>query len=254
MGDPIAEPVIHEFDDGVATLTLNQPSSRNALSNPLLNALGDHLVATSSDPTCRVVVLTNTGPVFCAGANVKGDDGGEVLRFSLPEILTMLLDHPRPVVGRISGHCLGGGVGLAAACDISIADGAARFGFTEVRLGVAPAIISVVCLPKMRSGDAMALFLSGQQITAARAAEVGLITSAVDGSGLDEAVSRWCDLLRLGGPDALAAAKRLVRAVPSLARDEAFEWTAALSQELFASDEGREGLAAFRERRPPSWS
>jgi Enoyl-CoA hydratase/carnithine racemase len=118
------------------------------------------------------------------------------------------------VVARIAGHCVAGGIGLAAACDLSIADGAARFGFTEVRIGVAPAIISVVCLPKLRRADALELFLSGERITAARAAEVGLITRAVPAADLDAEVAAVVARLLAGGPSALAAAKRLVYTIP----------------------------------------
>src|SRR5262249_16595893 len=139
---------------------------------------------------------------------------------------------------------------LAAACDISIAGAEARFAFTEVRVGVAPAIISVVCLPKIRRADALELFLGGERISAARAAEVGLITRAVPAGELDAEVAP----LLAGGPSALAAAKRLVYTIPGMERKAAFARTTELSQSLFASAEAAEGMAAFREKRPPSWA
>jgi methylglutaconyl-CoA hydratase len=157
-------------------------------------------------------------------------------------------------VARIAGHCVGGGIGLAAACDISVADAAAWFAFTEVRVGVAPAIISVVCLPKLRRVDALELFLSGERISAARAAEVGLITRAVPADGLDAEVGAVLARLLAGGPSALAAAKRLVYTIPGMERRAAFARTTELSQSLFASAEAAEGMAAFREKRPPSWA
>jgi enoyl-CoA hydratase/carnithine racemase len=202
-----------------------------------------------------VLVLTNAGPAFCAGADLSSGAGdGEPPRYGLAEILSSIQESAKPVVARIAGHCLGGGVGLAAACDLSIADDQVRFGFTEVRLGVAPAIISVVCLPKLRRGDALELFLTGERITAIRAVEVGLITSAVPAESLDTAVHDLVAKLQAGGPGALAAAKRLVFEVPGLGRAEAFERTSEVSAALFASSEAAEGIAAFREKRSPSWA
>jgi enoyl-CoA hydratase/carnithine racemase len=149
---------------------------------------------------------------------------------------------------------MGGGVGLAAACDISIAADDVRFGFTEVRIGVAPAMISVVCLPKMRPADANELFLSGERITAGRAAEVGLINRAVARDHLDAAVEELVGKLRAGGPNALAAAKQLLVKVPGMEKADAFAWTSKLSAELFASDEAAAGMAAFREKKLPPWA
>jgi enoyl-CoA hydratase/carnithine racemase len=245
--------VRYEVAGGVATLTMDQPDNRNAMTPALLNGLGDGLAAASADPSVRVVVLTNTGPAFSAGADLSGGAGPEPLRFGLADVLAAILDSPRPVVARIAGHCLGGGVGLAAACDLSVASDDVRFGFTEVRLGVAPAIISVVCLPKLRRADALELFLTGERIPAARAAAVGLITSAVPTGELDAAIMGLVTRLLAGGPAALAAAKRLVFEVPALDRQAAFATTTTLSQALFASDEAAEGIAAFREKRRPAW-
>lgn len=252
---PVSDPpVLFELSGGVATITLNRPESRNSLSAALLNGLGDALARAATEPGCRVVVLTNVGPAFCAGADLKPSGRGEALRWPLDQLLGAMLDHEKPIVGRIAGHCMGGGVGLAAACDLSIAASDVLFGFTEVRIGVAPAIISVVCLPKMRVADAMELFLGGERVPAERAAAAGLINAVARREELDEEVAQVCRRLALGSSAALAAAKRLVRQVPSLERSAAFEWTAALSAELFSSADAREGMAAFRERRPPSWA
>jgi methylglutaconyl-CoA hydratase len=261
------EAVRYRTSGGVATLTMDQPHNRNALTSALRNGLGDGLAAAVSDRTVRVIVLTHTGPVFCAGADISESGGAPtgprtgsgrqtgslVPRFGLAEILAAIQDSPKPVVARIAGHCLGGGVGLAAACDVSIAALEARFGFTEVRLGLAPAIISVVCLPKLRRADALELFLTGERVSAPRAAVVGLITSAVPAEDLGAAVAAVVANLQAGGPEALAAAKRLVFDVPAMGRAEGFEYTTSLSDSLFASAEGAEGMAAFRERRQPSW-
>lgn len=254
----MSEPTLYRLEGAVATITLNDPERRNALSPALVNSLGDHLAAAAIDPACRAVVLTNAGPAFCSGADLKAGAasgrGPEAPRYGLAELLTAILDHPKPVVGKIAGHCMGGGVGLAAACDISVAAADARFGFTEVRVGVAPAVISVVCLAKLRTADALQLFLTGERIEAGRAAEVGLVNLAVPREELDSSVAHLLDMLLEGGPAALASAKRLVRQVPAMSRAEAFAWTSRLSAELFASPEAAEGMAAFRERRRPSWA
>ncbi|MCO8125759.1 enoyl-CoA hydratase-related protein [Acidimicrobiia bacterium EGI L10123] len=240
------------IDRGVATITLDRPDARNALSADLVDGLADHLEAAVADDDVRVIVLTNAGTTFCAGADLKAG-AARSPRHSLVDVLTTMLDSPKPVIGRIAGHCMGGGVGLAAACDISVISDDAKVGFTEVRIGVAPAMISVVCLPKMGRADATELFLSGERITASRAVEAGLLNRVVPRDDLDAAVAEVVGKVVAGGPLALAAAKRLLREVPELDRDEAFATTEVLSAELFASDEAAEGMAAFREKRPARW-
>ncbi len=244
--------VVFAVAGGVATVTMDRPANRNALTPELLNGLGDRLEAAQADPAVRVIVLGHTGPAFCAGADLSGGSGVEA-RFGLADVLALIQDSPQPVVARIAGHCLGGGVGLAAACDLSVAAEGARFGFSEVRLGVAPAIISVVCLPKMRRGDALELFLTGERIAAARAAEVGLISAAVPEGELDAAVDAIVGKVLAGGPGALAAAKEMIYDVPRMERGEAFERMTRLSRALFSSPEAAEGIAAFHEKRRPAW-
>lgn len=239
-------------DRGVATITLDRPDKRNTLSVALVDSLADHLDAAMGDASVRAVVLTNAGHVFCAGADLE-EVGQQRGRHSLVDVLGAILDGPKPVIGRIAGHCMGGGVGLAAACDISVISDDALVGFTEVRIGVAPAMISVVCLPKMRRADASELLLSGERIPASRAVEVGLLNRAVPTGQLDAAVAEVVTKVVAGGPNALAATKRLISEVPRLMRDEAFAMTEPLSAELFASDEATEGIAAFREKRPARW-
>jgi methylglutaconyl-CoA hydratase len=242
---------------GVTTVTLADVENRNALGAGLVQGLHDAIAAANADPAVRAVVVTNRGNTFCAGANLKersgakpGGGGG----VGFEELLEAIQTSPTPIVGRIAGHVVGGGNGLAAALDVSIADESVKFGFTEVRLGVAPAIISVVCLPKMRPGDALEAFLRGNRFPASRAAELGLINRAVPADRLDAAVEEVLADLRKGGPDALGFAKRLVYEVPAMERKAAFQWTARHSAELFAGDEAREGMAAFLQRRPPKWA
>ena len=260
MSDDAA--VRYAVSGAVAMLTMDQPHNRNALTPALMSGLARGLDKALADEAVRVIVLTNTGPAFCAGADLSGgtpavaggDERRGARRDGLAGLLAAIEDSTKPVVARIAGHCVAGGMGLAAACDISVAGDAARFGFTEVRIGVAPAIISVVCLPKLRRSDALELFLSGERISAARAAEVGLITRAVPAADLDAEVAAVVARLLAGGPAALAAAKRLVYKIPGMAREEAFTRTTDVSQALFTSAEAAEGMAAFREKRLPSWA
>lgn len=248
------DPVRYDVSGGVATLTLNRPDNRNALSPELINGLADGLEQATRDEDVRVIVLTAVEPAFCAGADLKSSSSDVIAKVDLPGVFDLIQLGPKPVVGRISGHCTGGGVGLAAACDISIAADDVQFGFTEVRIGAAPAMISVVCLPKMRRGDALELFLSGEKINAGRAAEVGLVNRAVPRAELDAAVDEVTAKLVRGGPEALAASKRLVFDVPAMPdRATAFAETQKVSIERFTSPEAAEGMAAFREKRDPSW-
>lgn len=243
------------FDRGVLTVTLTDEEHRNTLGSELTRELVDVLDRADADPQVRVVVLTNKGSVFCAGANLSERTSTEPRDGNLdPRALFGRFRHsPKPYVGRIAGHCVAGGMGLAAAMDISVAVDHAKFGFTEVRVGVAPAMISVICLPKMRLADAQAAFLRGHRFSAAEAVRIGLINAAVPADQLDQEIELIVDDLLAGAPGALAAAKQLTAVVPTLTEDEAFAWTAELSAELFASDQARAGMNAFLQKRPAPW-
>jgi methylglutaconyl-CoA hydratase len=239
---------------GVLTVTLNDEARRNALSSDLLVELVDILDAADADDAVRVVVLTNAGSVFCAGANLSEQSsaaGGRTV--DMAAVFARFRRSPKPYVGRIAGHCVAGGMGLAAAMDISVAVDSAKFGFTEVRVGVAPAMISVLCLPKLREADARAAFLRGNRFPAAEAARIGLINAAVPAEELDAEVDAIVADLLAGGPNAIAASKRLLAEVPGMAVDEAFAWTQQFSAELFTSDEAKEGMGAYLAKRPAPW-
>lgn len=242
--------------DGVLTITLADEDHRNALGAQLVTELVAACDEADADPDVRVVVLTNRGTTFCAGANLaeRSADNPPAAVTDPALLFGRFRRSPKPYVGRIAGHCVAGGMGLAAAMDVSVAVDTARFGFTEVRVGVAPAVISVVCLPKLRPADARAAFLRGNRFTAVEAAEMGLINQAVPAERLDDDVDAVVRDLLAGSPAAIAASKRLLERVPHLGVDEAFAETAALSAELFASEEAQEGMAAFLEKRPPRWA
>ncbi len=249
-------PVVEtDLRDGVLTVTLADEANRNALGGALVAELADALDRADADPAVRVVVLTNAGTVFCAGANLaeRSSDAAPAVVRSPQELFGRFARSPKPYVGRIAGHCVAGGMGLAAAMDISIAADDVKFGFTEVRVGVAPAVISVVCLPKLRDADARSAFLRGNRFTAVDAARMGLINAAVPAAELDAEVDAVVADLLAGGPNAISAAKQLLLEVPARTRDDAFEWTSALSASLFRSDEAREGMTAYLEKRPAAW-
>ena len=250
-------PVKVTRERGVMTATLVDVDNRNALGAALIGGLLDAVAAANADPDVRALVVTNEGSTFCAGANLKERSSASAKKAGsggFDELLEAIQTSPTPIVGRIAGHVVGGGNGLAAALDISIAAEDAKFGFSEVRLGVAPAIISVVCLPKMRHGEAMEAFLRGHRFPASRAAELGLINRAVPRDQLDAAVEEVLADLRKGGPTALGFAKSLVYRVPAMEQKEAFQWAGKLSAELFAGEEAAEGMKAFLGKRKPAWA
>lgn len=247
---------LYEVSRGVATITLNMPERKNSLGVAMVDSLGAHMEQAIADDAVRCVVLTNTGNTFCAGADLKSDTPGvgtEDSKYTFTDFLDLVIDSPKPVIGRIAGHCTGGGVGLAASCDISVAADSALIGFTEVRLGVAPAVISVVVLPKMRRGDALETFLTGERLSATRAAELGIVNYAVPDDELDSKVAEIVGKVVRGGPKGLALSKQLIARVPEMERADAWEWVAPASAELFMSDEGQAGIAAFRERGVAPW-
>ena len=252
--------VRYELASGVATITLASPETRNVLTAEALAALVAYLAEAAQDSGVRVVVLTGEGPTFCAGADLAGASSADAASFSgsgpraLVAVLEAMLEHPKPIIARVQGHVAGGGNGLVAAADLAVAAESARFAFSEVRVGVAPAVISVVCLARMSPSHARELLLTGERVSAERVREAGLVTAVAEDDALDSVVQAYVDRLLLGGPEALARTKELLRRVPTMPRAEAFAWTAELSAGLFASDEAREGMTAFLGRRRPSWA
>ncbi|MGH3620823.1 MAG: enoyl-CoA hydratase-related protein [Sciscionella sp.] len=246
------ELVHYAVANGVATVTLDSPRNRNALSAQLRRELSAHLDSAMSDTAVRVIVLAHTGEVFCSGMDLKEARGsGNATEF--PAILEKLWRSPTPVVAKLAGPARAGGVGLIAACDIAVAAKEATFAFTEVRIGVVPAVISVTVLPRLLPRAAHELFLTGETFDAQRAAAVGLVNSTVHADGLDDEVRRYTDMLCLGAPNAMAATKQLLRQSRPAELSESFAAMQRLSAKHFASEEGQEGIAAFAEKRRPNW-
>lgn len=257
----MAEELVHyTVDRGVATITLDSPQNRNALSAQLRSELKSGLTSAISDPHVRVIVLDHTGPVFCAGMDLKeargqGAGGQGVNEF--PQLLSMIMTSPKPVVAKLAGPARAGGVGIVAAADIAVAVKGATFAFSEVRIGVIPAVISIPVLPRLLPRAAHEYFLTGDTFDAERAAEIGLINSAVDAEKLDAEIDRYVRSLSAGAPKALEATKELLRggsdAVSAEGLEKVFMEMLALSAEFFASEEGQEGIDAFAQKRKPSW-
>lgn len=242
---------------GVATLTLDSPANRNALSTPLMRRLLDHLTATVSDPAVRVVVLTHTGPVFCSGADLKetaeAPPDGRIPADQMGDVLAAIWEFPKPVIARVGGPARAGGLGLIAAADIAVCADAATFAFSEVRVGVIPAIISATVLPRLAPRAAAELYLTGNVFDGRRAAEIGLVTSSVPAADLDAAVGAYVSALVRGGPLALAGTKQLLRRTRQAGIRAELAELSQRSAGYFRSEEGREGIAAFREKRDAIW-
>jgi methylglutaconyl-CoA hydratase len=242
---------------GVATITLDSPANRNALSAQLRRELLAHLDTAVADDAARVIVLTHTGRVFCAGMDLKESRGAGAQDQGVnefPAILERIWTSPTPVVARLAGPARAGGVGMVAACDIAVAAEDATFAFSEVRIGVVPAIISVTVLPRLLPRAAHELFLTGETFDGHRAALVGLVNTVVPAADLDTEVGRYVEMLRLGAPGALAATKQMLRGERPGTMGAQFDEMLELSAGFFAGEEGQEGMRAFAEKRPPFWA
>ena len=246
-----------EITDGAAWIRLNRPEARNALSAALVNEVYQHLQAANDNLDVRCIVITGNGPAFCAGADLKNPPGqvvdGQSRAIAYPDVLSSIMDSPKPVIAAINGAAFAGGLGLVGAADIVVTVENVQFSFSEVRIGVIPAVISVVCLPKLGTHHGMKLFLTGERFTGAQAVEMGFAHRAVPADDLADAVQEEIDAINLGGPIAVQEAKKLVRRVSQLTIEEGFAETGHWSRSLFESEEGQEGMAAFREKRRPDW-
>ncbi|MBV1945799.1 enoyl-CoA hydratase family protein [Streptomyces sp. BV129] len=231
----------------VETLSLDSPDTRNALSAPLVAELTDALADCAKDPGVRAVVLTHTGNTFCAGADLRDPPHPD----ALVGLLRQLVELPKPVVARITGHVRAGGLGLVGACDIAASSAGATFAFTEVRIGVAPAVISLPLLPRTDPRALARFYLTGERFGPAEAVRLGLLT--LTGDDVDEALAPVLDGLRRSSPEALAATKGLLTARVLETFDRDAGRLTALSARLFSAPEAREGMTAFLERRDAAW-
>ena len=251
MADQLVQ---YSTDRGIARVALDSPRNRNALSTALVTQLTEALTTAADDETVRAVELTHTGSTFCAGADLsEASQGGMTAGAErLIALLTLIVALPKPVVGSIDGHVRAGGLGLVGACDIVMAGPASTFAFTEVKLGLAAAVISLTTLPRMDPRAASRYYLTGETFDAATAARIGLITEAVE--DIDAGTLAVLDRLRAASPQGLRETKPLLTAAVRADLDARASALAELSARLFASDEAAEGMAAFLQKRPPSWA
>jgi len=243
--------VRYEVTGGVATIALDSPANRNALSAAMRSALVTALDAAAVDDQVRVVLLSHTGPVFCSGMDLKEDaaDPGRQGVRELPAILRRISRCPKPVLARVGGPARAGGIGIMAAADIVVSATAATFAFSEVRIGLIPAVISVPVLNRVTPSAARELLLTGAVFSATRALQIGLVNAVTE--DLDGAVAGYLRDLLAGGPSALAGTKAMLQDSDDSA--ERYDRLLAISAAQFASAEAQEGALSFREKRPASW-
>jgi len=254
--------VLIERDGPLLRITLNRPEVRNAIDEEVIRALTSAAGSAAEDGSIRVVVLAGTGKAFCAGADIgwmaKAIAYSRQENLSDAEDLARLMERldtlPIPVIGRIQGSALGGGVGLAAICDIVVSADDAVFGLSEVKLGILPAVVAPYVLRKIGISAARELFLTGVRFDAARARDIGLVHELVPADALDAAVARQVADVLAASPAGIARAKALIREIAGVHPDDVIGLTTNAIATQRVSEEGQEGLRAFLEKRKPSWS
>jgi methylglutaconyl-CoA hydratase len=258
----MAESIRLDVSHGIANVTLARPEVRNAFNADVIEQLHDVFARITAADDVRAVVLGGDGKVFCGGADIGWMRASLDLSLDaniadaqrMSDMFRTIDNCPKPVVGRIQGAALGGGAGLAAVCDVAVAAEDAVFGFTEVKLGIIPAVISPFVIAKIGTSHARALFLTGERFDARRARHIGLVHEVVPAVELGAAVERVVEELFTAGPSAVHAAKLLIRRVADNTYDDSRAITTRAIAQQRISDEGQEGLRAFLERRRPSFA
>jgi methylglutaconyl-CoA hydratase len=254
--------VHHAIYKGIATISLNRPDLHNAFNEVLVEELTAEFLEVGTQDDVRLVVLAGEGRSFCAGADLNWMRAMVDYTFeenvadavSLGRMLRMIRDCPKPTIARVHGPAYGGGVGLVAACDLAVAMEKVKFCLSEVKLGLAPAVISPFLIGRMNASALRRYALTGEPFDAVDAQRAGLVTEVVENFGeLDKWINEIADAIRGAAPGAVAACKSTLHAVRDMPIDEAQAWTARQIAELRASKEGQEGLKAFLEKRRPSW-
>jgi methylglutaconyl-CoA hydratase len=256
------ETITVETHDRVARITLNRPDVHNAFNMQMLLDLIDAFGKLGNDGSVRVVVLTGEGKSFCAGADLQWMR--EIINYSyeqnleesntVADLMETIYLCPKPTIARVNGAAIGGGTGLVASCDVAVTAESAKLSLSEVKLGLVPACISPYVIRRVGESRARELFLTGERLTAARAAEYGLVNRAVPDDDLDAAVDELVEKLITSGPEAIAMCKELLRRVPGRPISEIKGFTAECIAKMRVSDEGQEGMAAFFEKRKPKWA
>jgi len=262
MDERAFETILVERGDRVFRISLNRPRVHNAFNAVMIRELRAAFGAAGADPGIRVVVLTGTGESFCAGADLNWMR--EIIHYSfeqnleeslaIADLLQAIYTLPKPTIAGVNGTAIGGGNGLFSACDIVVASDRARFGLSEVKIGLVPAAISPYVIRRIGEGRARQFFLTGERFDARRALEVGLVNIVAPHADLDARMEELTGLLLSSGPEAIAKSKELIQKVPGMGFDEARSYTAEVIARLRVSAEGQEGMAAFLEKRKPRWA
>jgi methylglutaconyl-CoA hydratase len=262
MSEQKFQTILMALDNKIARIIFNRPDVHNAFNATMISEIADALDRIKSDRSVHVVVLTGKGKSFCAGADINWMR--EIIHYTyeqnleeslqLAEVLHKLYTLPKPTVAMVNGTAIGGGNGFLSACDIAIAAEEAKFGLSEVKIGLVPAAISPYVIRKIGESKAREYFLTGKRITAFMAQEIGLINEVVPGGQLEEKVEELVGLLLTSGPEALANCKELIFRVPQMSLEEAKDFTARMIANLRISEEGQEGMTSFLEKRKPKWS
>ena len=248
-GDGDSPLVRYQLSGGVATVTLDSPANRNALSRRLLVDL--HAAFDASE-SARVIVLTHTGPTFCAGADLKERSTGQTDARPMARAMQRLIEMPQPTIAALTGSVRAGGIGLMAACDLVVVRPEVTFAFTEVRIGVAPAIISVPIMRRVPWTRLAGAYLTGETFDSATARDMGLVTHVTE--DVATSVARLTNGILAGAPNAVTATKSLLHRSPADNLVDEFETMRLLSEQLFSSAEAVEGMRAFADRRDPDWT
>ncbi len=258
----MTDSLLHYDQQGaVGRITFNRPDIHNAFNAAVIDEMAALFTELADDSDLRVVVLTGAGKSFCAGADlnwmrsVVDQTYEQNLAESnrLADLFYQMHTFPRPIIARVNGAAIGGGTGFVAVCDIAIAAESAKFSFSEVKIGVVPACIGPYVIQKIGEGKARELFMTGERMDGRRAHDVGLVNRAVPDADLDSTVDAIVNSLLSSGPEAVATAKRLINEVPGMPAEEFRPYTAEMIAKIRLSPEGQEGMAAFLEKRKPSW-
>lgn len=249
-------------EDAVATITLNRPDKRNALNHDLVAALKEQLTTWEGEEGVRAIVMTGAGSVFSAGADLADLQALQTASplenradsRHLAELFQQIYTHPKPIIAHVNGHAIAGGCGLAAVCDFSIASEAAKLGFTEVRIGFVPAIVSVFVLRKLGETDARDLMLRGRLVSAEEAADLGLITRAVPDEELGASVQEVAqEIATQTSGSAVDLTKQMLAQVPGMGFEEAMDYAVQMNAFARGTDDCQAGIAAFLDDEDPPW-
>jgi len=247
--------------ENIARVIFNRPEVHNAFNLLMILELDDAFEKVMKDPSIRIVVLSGRGKSFCAGADIKWLR--EIVYYSfeqnleeslqLAEVLHKIYVSPKPTIAMVNGTAIGGGTGFLSVCDIIVASEEAKFGLSEVKIGLVPAAISPYVIRRIGASHAREYFLTGKRISAKKALEIGLVNRVVPLEKLEKTVEELIQLLLTSGPEAIASCKELIQNVPDMSFEEVKEYTARMIANLRVSKEGQEGMAAFLEKRKPKW-